>query len=89
MRHAEAFRRAADSQIIINARRIYQGQMPQLRGSEPTSDFHFVQRDEPDAIATTLAGLVQERIPERLEFDRFAMCEFCVRWTGARWACGN
>ena len=43
--------------------------MPQLRGSEPTSDFHFVERDEPEAIAATLVRLAQERIPKRLGFD--------------------
>jgi exodeoxyribonuclease V alpha subunit len=43
--------------------------MPQLRGAEPTSDFHFVERDEPETIAATLVRLVQERIPKRLGFD--------------------
>ncbi len=69
VRLTEVFRQAADSQIISNAHRIRQGQMPQLRGSEPTSDFHFVERDEPEAIAETLIRLVQERIPKRLGFD--------------------
>jgi exodeoxyribonuclease V alpha subunit len=69
VRLTEVFRQAADSQIIRNAHRIRQGQMPQLRGSEPTSDFHFVERDEPEAIAATLVRLVQERIPKRLGFD--------------------
>jgi exodeoxyribonuclease V alpha subunit len=57
------------SQIISNAHRIRQGQMPQLRGSEPNSDFHFVERDEPEAIVTTLIRLVQERIPKGLGFE--------------------
>jgi exodeoxyribonuclease V alpha subunit len=69
VRLTEVFRQAADSQIISNAHRIRQGEMPQLRGSEPTSDFHFVERDEPEAIAATLVRLVQERIPKRLGFD--------------------
>jgi len=37
--------------------------------AEPSSDFHFVERDEPDKIAATLVKLVQERIPERFRLD--------------------
>ena len=69
VRLTEVFRQAADSQIIRNAHRIQQGQMPEMRESDPTSDFHFVERDEPEEIAATLVRLVQERIPKRLGFD--------------------
>jgi len=43
--------------------------MPELRGVEPSSDFHFVERDEPERIVGTLVKLVQERIPERFRHD--------------------
>ncbi len=33
------------------------------------SDFHFVERDDPEKIAATLVKLVQERIPERFGLD--------------------
>ena len=69
VRLTEVFRQAADSQIIINAHRIRRGQMPELRGADPSSDFHFVERDDPEKIAATLAKLVQERIPERFGLD--------------------
>ena len=45
VRLTEVFRQAAGSQIISNAHRIRQGEMPELRGTDPTSDFHFVERD--------------------------------------------
>jgi exodeoxyribonuclease V alpha subunit len=43
--------------------------MPELGGADPSSDFHFVERDDPEKIAATLAKLVQERIPERFGLD--------------------
>ena len=43
--------------------------MPEMRGSDLSSDFHFVERDEPEEIAATLIRLVQERIPKGLGFD--------------------
>jgi len=43
--------------------------MPDMRGVDPSSDFHFVERDDPEKIVATLVKLVQERIPERFRLD--------------------
>src|SRR5262250_1210668 len=64
VRLTEVFRQAANSRIITNAHRIRRGQMPDLRGADANSDFHFVERDEPEKIVATLVKLVLERIPE-------------------------
>ncbi|HXY08394.1 MAG TPA: AAA family ATPase [Terriglobales bacterium] len=69
VRLTEVFRQAADSQIITNAHRIRRGQMPDMGGADPNSDFHFVERDEAEKIVATLVKLVQERIPERFGLD--------------------
>jgi exodeoxyribonuclease V alpha subunit len=69
VRLREVFRQAANSQIITNAHRIRRGQMPDMRGADPNSDFHFVERDEPEKIIAALVKLVQERIPERFRLD--------------------
>ena len=69
VRLTEVFRQAADSRIITNAHRIRRGLVPDMRGAEPNSDFHFVERDEPENIVRTLVKLVQERIPERFGLD--------------------
>ena len=69
VRLTEVFRQAADSRIIINAHRIRRGQMPDVRRADPSSDFHFVERDEPEKIVATLVKLLQERIPERFRLD--------------------
>jgi len=69
VRLTEVFRQAAGSPIITNAHRIRRGQMPDVGGADPSSDFHFVERDDPEKIAATLVKLVQERIPERFRLD--------------------
>src|ERR1700687_1785091 len=69
VRLTEVFRQAAGSHIITNAHRIRRGQMPDMRGADPSSDLHFVERDDPEKIAATLVKLVQERIPERCGLD--------------------
>jgi exodeoxyribonuclease V alpha subunit len=69
MRLTEVFRKAANSQIITNAHRVRGGQMPDARLAERDSDFHFIERDEPEKIAATLVKLVKERIPQRFAFD--------------------
>src|ERR1700751_5005384 len=69
VRLTEVFRQAADSQIITNAHRIRRGEISDVREAEPNSDFHFVERDEPEKIVATLVKLVQERIPERFRLD--------------------
>ena len=69
MRLTEVFRQAANSQIITSAHRIRRGQIPDVRVAERDSDFHFVERDEPENIAATLVKLVKERIPQSFGFD--------------------
>jgi len=69
VRLTDVFRQAANSRIITNAHRMRRGQMPDLREVAQDSDFHFVERDEPERIAATLAKLVKERIPRRFGLD--------------------
>ena len=69
VRLTEVFRQVAHSRIIANAHRIRRGQMPEVRRTDPSSDFHFVERDDPEKIAAALVNLVQERIPRRFGLD--------------------
>jgi len=71
VRLTEVFRQAAHSQIILAAHRINQGQLPVLApaSKEPTSDFYFIDREEPESIAATLVEIVQRRIPGRFGLD--------------------
>src|SRR5437016_3340176 len=69
VRLTEVFRQAANSDIITSAHRVRRGQMPDVRGAGRDSDYHFVERDEPEKIADTLIRLAKERIPQRFGFD--------------------
>jgi exodeoxyribonuclease V alpha subunit len=60
----EIFRQAATSQIIVNAHRINQGQLPTLR-EDSQSDFYVIPADSPEDIQAKLLRVVTERIPKR------------------------
>src|SRR3989442_295378 len=60
----EIFRQAATSQIIVNAHRINQGQMPLMR-EDGSSDFYVIPADSPEEIQAKLLRVVTERIPQR------------------------
>jgi len=60
----EIFRQAATSQIIVNAHRINQGQMPLMR-EDGQSDFYVIPADSPEEIQAKLLRVVTERIPQR------------------------
>jgi exodeoxyribonuclease V alpha subunit len=69
VRLTEIFRQAAASQIIINAHRINQGQMPALNRPEAESDFYFVPAEDPETAVTRIIELVKTRIPRRFGLD--------------------
>jgi exodeoxyribonuclease V alpha subunit len=71
IRLTEIFRQAAASQIVVNAHRINHGEMPELEppGAGTTSDFYFINRDDPEAARNTIVELVAERIPARFNLD--------------------
>ena len=73
IRLTEIFRQAALSQIVINAHRINQGQMPvieEVRPEDPKAiDFFFIERSEASRLIDTLEHLVAERVPRGFGFD--------------------
>ena len=69
VRLTEIFRQAAKSHIITNAHRINEGKMPEFGDKAQESDFYFVEREEPEAIQSTLIRLIKERIPAKWGFD--------------------
>src|SRR6202790_2521829 len=69
VRLTEVFRQAAQSQIIVNAHRINQGAIPDLRKPEAESDFYFVEADDPETAVARIIELVKTRIPRRFGLD--------------------
>lgn len=68
VRLTEIFRQAAGSRIITSAHKINAGSMPDLDG-DANDDFFFIEREEPEAIQTTILELVKSRIPKKLGCD--------------------
>lgn len=63
-RLTEVFRQAASSRIITAAHEINAGHIPVLEKPAPKGcDFHFIERDTPEAIQETIIHLARERIP--------------------------
>ncbi len=72
-RLTQVFRQAAASQIVTNAHRVNQGQMPEYpraRVADPgESDFYFVEAAAPEDAARLVLRLVTEHIPRKIGLD--------------------
>jgi exodeoxyribonuclease V alpha subunit len=69
VRLTEVFRQAAESRIIVNAHRINQGVIPDLRKPDAESDFYFVEAEDPETAVSRIIELVKTRIPRRFGLD--------------------
>lgn len=67
VRLTEVFRQAAESQIVVAAHAINQGEMPRPAGTR--GDFHIVDEEEPDAVRARIVQLVTDGIPRRTGLD--------------------
>ncbi len=70
-RLTEIFRQAGNSRIITSAHAVNSGQVPDLTTPDDPAagDFFFIERDAPEAIATTVAKLIRDRLPDRFGLD--------------------
>jgi exodeoxyribonuclease V alpha subunit len=69
VRLTEVFRQAAESRIIVNAHRINQGVIPDLRKPDAESDFYFIEAEDPETAVSRIIELVKTRIPRRFGLD--------------------
>jgi exodeoxyribonuclease V alpha subunit len=69
VRLATIFRQAENSRIVVNAHRVNAGEMPLLGEEGASSDFYFIEREEPEEVLATITTLVSERIPRRFGLD--------------------
>lgn len=63
------FRQAAQSDIIVNAHKINDGERVDL--AKRSRDFLFIRRDEPNAIINAMITLVKEKLPAYVGADIF------------------
>ncbi len=63
VRLTEIFRQAQESLIVMNAHRVNQGQMPDLKNVN--SDFFFLPSRSEEDVAQTIVGLCAQRLPQK------------------------
>ena len=64
VRLTEIFRQAQQSLIVMNAHRVNQGQLPELKSV--SSDFFFLRRQSEDAVSQTIRELCATRLPQKM-----------------------
>jgi exodeoxyribonuclease V alpha subunit len=69
VRLTEVFRQAAGSRVITNAHRINSGQMPELTNDRASSDFYFIDAEEPEDGVAKIIAVVRDRIPKAFGLD--------------------
>ena len=66
----EIFRQAKESSIIVNAHKINEGIIPNLKSNqEKLDDFYFIEQEDPEKALEMIINLVKKRIPKRFGFD--------------------
>lgn len=55
------FRQAAESDIVVNAHKINDGE--EITLGQPSRDFLFIRREQPDAIINAMITLIKEKLP--------------------------
>ena len=74
VRLTQIFRQAEGSRIVRSAHRINQGQLPELPAADEqddSTDFYFIEREDPAHAAATVLEAVCTRIPDKFGFDPF------------------
>ena len=64
VRLTQIFRQAQQSLIVMNAHRVNQGQMPELKNVK--NDFFFLPSRAEDAVGQTIVGLCASRLPKNM-----------------------
>jgi len=64
------FRQSRGSKIITSAHSVNAGFIPKLERKDG-DDFFFIEKEDPEEIATTILDLVRNRLPKSYNFDPF------------------
>jgi exodeoxyribonuclease V alpha subunit len=69
VRLTQIFRQAKESLIVVNAHRVNRGEMPLLPPGNGKTDFHFIEKDDPEEILSEVKRLVSEELPRLYNLD--------------------
>jgi len=65
----EIFRQAKESSIIVNAHKINEGLMPDMKSKrDKLDDFYFIEQEDPQKVLELIISLVKQRIPKRFGY---------------------
>jgi exodeoxyribonuclease V alpha subunit len=72
VRLTEIFRQAQESMIVVNAHKVNNGEFPILKeiDRKDTTDFYFIQEEDPEKILENVITLCADRISQRFGFHR-------------------
>ncbi len=65
----EIFRQSRESEIVVNAHRILEGEIPISATGHEMSDFYVIEVDTPARAAELIGTMVADRIPRRFQLD--------------------
>jgi len=70
VRLTEIFRQAQQSQIVVNAHLVRQGNFPRIKTvPNQLQDFYFIEKNDPEEVHGLILRLCIERIPKRFGLD--------------------
>ena len=71
VRLTKIYRQAENSDIVVNAHRVNNGLMPNVKNSKPNTDFFFIKETNYDSIQRMIPELVRDRLPSAFKVNPY------------------
>ena len=71
VRLTKIYRQAENSDIVVNAHRVNNGLMPNVKNTKPNTDFFFIKETNYDSILRVIKELVKERLPKAFNVNPY------------------
>ena len=71
VRLTKIYRQAENSDIVVNAHRVNNGLMPNIKNAKPNTDFFFIKDTNYDSILRMIPDLVKNRLSKKYEVAPF------------------
>lgn len=65
------YRQAENSDIIVNAHKVNNGEMPAIKNNKPNTDFFFIKETNYDSILRMIPDLVKNRLSKKYEVSPY------------------
>lgn len=71
VRLTKIYRQAENSDIVVNAHRVNNGLMPNIKNTKPNTDFFFIKETNYDSILRMIPDLVKNRLSKKYNVEPF------------------